>query len=1072
MLRLFWVLGRSCFVSLLVSLAANTALAQFETATVSGRVVDPSGLSITGAQVKLVDIDRETTSSAVTSNSGLYLFSSVRPGRYRMEVVATGFKTVNATGVTVNVQDNLEQNFKLTVGAVSESVTVESGALLVNTESSAVSTVVDRKFVENVPLNGRSFQDLISMTPGVVTQSPQSPGLSLGFKGDFSVNGQRTESNNYSIDGVTGNIGAGAGTGLPTAANSGSLPASTALGTTQSLISVDALQEFRVQSSTYSAEYGGVPGGQFSLVTRSGTNDLHGTAFDYLRNDFFDANDWFNDHVGQPISPLRQNDFGGTLGGPILIPRLYNGKSKSFFFASYEGLRLTQPQAATIQYVPDSSLRQDAPVQLQPIVNAFPLQNGVDYGNGLAQFVKSYSLPSTINSTSIRLDHTFSSKLSLFFRFSDTPSSTALRTLSVLNTEAVNVQTYTVGATSQLSGTAYNEFRAGYTRANSSVHGTLDSFGGATPTNLAEAMGVGSSANASIFFEFLVPGIGPAQFALRDSRSREWQWNLLDTASFAIGHHSLKVGVDYRRIVSPLEPSSPSVLVVYVGQNAVLANSTSVLHLQKNIPATPIFNEIGSFIQDEWRVNPNLTLSLGLRWEVQPPLNEAHGDLPYTLLGNLANPGTLTLAPHGTPLWNTTWYNFAPRLGIAWLAHSEPGRETVVRAGGGAFFDTANRVATQGFQAVGFAAFSDVGGAPLPVTPNQLAFPISASPPYTNDLIFAFPRHMQLPYTLEWNASIQQGLGKSQALTLSYVGSNGRRLIQEQQFALQSVNPTFGNVIFSRNDVTSSYQALQLQFQRSLSHGVQALVSYTWSHCIDFGSSDISLPARRGDCDFDVRHNFQAGASWDLPSTHGKRIVDTVLDHWGLDARLIARTAFPVDPVGFQGNDPVTGQFINGGVDVEPGIPLYLYGSQCTAANLGIPCPGGRAINFAPGAVAGGCPDGTPSVGPFCLPPVDSNGNLLRQGDLGRNALRGFGAWQMNLAIRRDFPIHERLRLQLRAEAFNILNHPNFGLVDSDITDATFGQATQMLNQSLGTVASQYQQGGPRSMQFALKLLF
>lgn len=211
-----------------------------------------------------------------------------------------------------------------------------------------------------------------------------------------SVNGQRTESNNHTVDGVSGNLNAGDGYGAYGPANSGSIAAATALGTTQSLVSVDALQELRVLSSSYSAQYGRTPGGQFSLATRSGTNAFHGSAFDYLRNSFFDANDWFNDHYGDPIPALRQNDFGGTLGGPISIPRIYNGKEKSFFFVSYEGLRLTQPQAAAIQYVPDSYMRQSAPAALQPMLNAYPLQNGLDYGTpsspSLAEFIKSYSL--------------------------------------------------------------------------------------------------------------------------------------------------------------------------------------------------------------------------------------------------------------------------------------------------------------------------------------------------------------------------------------------------------------------------------------------------------------------------------------------------------------------------------------------------------------------------------------------------------------------------------------------------------------------------------------------------------
>ena len=186
---------------------------------------------------------------------------------------------------------------RLPIGATSESITVDAGTSLLNTTDAAVSTVVDRQFVENMPLNGRSFQDLISMAPGVVTQSPQS-GSTLGVSGDFSVNGQRTESNNYMVDGVSGNTNPGTGYGGYGANSSGSLGGATALGTTQSLISVDGLQEFRVQTSTYSAEFGRSPGGQFSLVTRSGTDEFHGEAFDYLRNDFFDANDWFNDHYG------------------------------------------------------------------------------------------------------------------------------------------------------------------------------------------------------------------------------------------------------------------------------------------------------------------------------------------------------------------------------------------------------------------------------------------------------------------------------------------------------------------------------------------------------------------------------------------------------------------------------------------------------------------------------------------------------------------------------------------------------------------------------------------------------
>ena len=286
-----------------------------------------------------------------------------------------GFKTIIKPDIVINIQDALSVNFTLPVGAAFETMTVEGGASMINTADASVSTVVDQTYVKDMPLNGRSFQDLILLTPGVVTQSPQSYS-GLGQTGEFSVNGQRTEENYYTVDGVSANVGASSGANQYSLAGaSGSVPGATALGTTQALVSVDDLQEFRVNSSTYSAEYGRNPGGQFAFQTKSGTNQWHGTAYDYLRNGYFDAQDWFNDYLGESEPALHQNDFGGTFGGPVEIPDLYQGKDKTFFFVSYEGLRLTAPQAATINYVPDAALRAAAPTVLQPALDAFPVPN-------------------------------------------------------------------------------------------------------------------------------------------------------------------------------------------------------------------------------------------------------------------------------------------------------------------------------------------------------------------------------------------------------------------------------------------------------------------------------------------------------------------------------------------------------------------------------------------------------------------------------------------------------------------------------------------------------------------------
>jgi len=483
-----------CLVWLLFSLVANFTWAQSETATVSGQVVDPSGLNVTGAQVKLVDIDRDTSTSATTNNSGLYTFPSVRPGRYRIAVTAAGFKVVNVTGVTVNVQDHLEQNFKLVVGSIAESMTVTADAYIVNTSDATVSTVVDRNFAENLPMNGRSFQTLIQLTPGVVLTANNGEDT-----GQFSVNGQRANSNYWMVDGVSANIGVGA-TGSVGSGLAGTLGSTSVFGGTNSLVSVDALQEFRIQTSTYAPEFGRQPGGQISIVTRSGTNQFHGTAFDYLRNDVLDANNWFNGFTNSPPLPKaeeRQNDFGGTVSGPIV-------KDETFFFLSYEGLRLRLPQT-TLTFVPDASFTPGTTNSrenpnypaLQQYLNAFPLPNltspevlcnpntdpycppsGI---SGSAAFNASYSDPGTLDAYSLRVDHKLSDRLNLFGRYDYSPSELGQRgssgSLNTVLSERITTQTGTIGATWAISPVAANDFRFNYSSTVASSSFGMDSFG-------------------------------------------------------------------------------------------------------------------------------------------------------------------------------------------------------------------------------------------------------------------------------------------------------------------------------------------------------------------------------------------------------------------------------------------------------------------------------------------------------------------------------------------------------------------------------------------------------------------
>jgi hypothetical protein len=380
----------AALVFILLTSSALT-LAQSTNASLAGRITDPANALIVDAKVVAISDDTNLRYEDVTNGSGEYHLANLPPTSYRLEIQKSGFKKLIKPEVILHVQDALRVDLQMTLGDVSETVTVESGAPLVNTESAAVSTVINRTFVENVPLNGRSFQTLIELAPGVVV-TPST----FNDQGQFSVNGQRADANYFTVDGVSANFGVTGFIAMMQSA-SGALPALSASGGTNSLVSVDAMQEFRIQTSSFAPEFGRTPGGQISIATRSGTNVYHGTLFEYFRNDVLDARDWFVNLNGLPKPAERLNDFGGVLGGPIF-------KDRTFFFFSYEGQRLRQPSSLQTT-VPDSQSRQQAPVAIRPYLNAFPVANGPALAAGVAQFNAGFSNPSSLDAYSIRIDH-------------------------------------------------------------------------------------------------------------------------------------------------------------------------------------------------------------------------------------------------------------------------------------------------------------------------------------------------------------------------------------------------------------------------------------------------------------------------------------------------------------------------------------------------------------------------------------------------------------------------------------------------------------------------------------------
>jgi hypothetical protein len=1037
-------------LALLVLASSLPLIAQSETATVSGRVTDPQGAVVPSVELLVTNIDTDVSTSGKTNSAGIYVVTSLKPGRYRITVTKAGFQTINLSGIVLNVQDSLSKNFELKVGSVSEQVTVVADQQNVNTTDATVSTVVDRRFVENMPLNGRSFQTLITLTPGAVTTP-----TTFSEEGQFSVNGQRADANYYMVDGVSANIGTSSGSGLIQSIGGG-LPGLSALGSTNTLVSVDAMQEFRIQTSTFAPEFGRTPGAQVSIVTRSGTNQFHGSLFDYFRNDILDAKDWFVNHNSLSKPKERQNDFGGVFGGPFL-------RDRSFFFFSYEGLRLRQPSTlATV--VPDLAARQAAPSAIRSLLNAFPLPNGPEVGDSSAQFNSSFSNPASLDAYSFRLDQIINPKVTLFGRYDYAPSNLATRgagnSLATVQSAPATTHTLTLGTTVALTHSLSNELRANYSYSRAGTVFTNDSFGGAIPlTASALSLPPGSTLDNSLFIDaFLNNGVFESLVG-KNVTNAQRQLNIVDNVTWVAGSHQLKWGIDYRwlaPISSPLSYQQIALFSGLTGSSGAIAGQALGVFVAALAPSSFLSRNISAYGQDTWKVTPKLTMTYGLRWDVNPALKGKNKASMPIALQSVNDPSALSLAPSGSPLYQTSFSNISPRLGLAYQLRQKDHWSTILRGGFGLFFDLSTGSLGAISESAPFQAFKSAFNVSYPFTAAQIAPPLfSTSPPFSSQVVSTDP-NLASPRTYQWNLAVEQEIGPHQSASITYVGAIGRDLLRQDTFA--SPNSSFPqNVVITRNAATSDYHSLQAKLQRQLSRGLQGLVSYTWSHSIDIASNDssplntpvgIGANLDRGNSDFDVRHSLSGAVSYDLPTPIVKRmnsIVRILGSGWSIDDLVIARSALPVTVAG--NSVVVSGTTFLPRPNVVSGVPLYLYGPQF---------PGGKAFNKAALVSA---PAGT-------------------QGNLSRNMLRGFDAWQDDFTLRRKFHLNDALNLQFRAEFFNVFNHPNFGNPVSTLSSPTFGQSTQTLATNLspggvgGGFSSLYQIGGPRSVQLAVKITF
>lgn len=973
--------------------------------TVSGLIRDTTDAVVPDASITAVHEETGFRRQTRSQPDGGYAIGSLEPGLYKITARKDGFRTLVRFGVKLDVGQATRIDFALDVGSVQETITVEGNPTLVRTQDGSVGTHVGREWIEKLPLNGRGLLSLLELAPATVATP-----ATRGEAGQFTANGQRPNSHYFTVDGLSVNSGVMGG-GQPTQSTGGTLPGMTAFGSYHSLLPMEALSEFRVQTSTLVAEYGRQPGAQVALSSRSGSNEFHGSFFQYLRNEKLDANDWFANRNGLPRAPQRMNDFGATFGGPLR-------RNGTFFFGAYEQLRLRQPLVWRSP-VPAASIRTGLPDFAKPVVGLFPAANGPAITSEVSEWIGRSDRPSRADVASLRLDHALSPRVSAFGRYNQSPSWNEFGD-SQINRLSLRSRMAAAGFTGIVTPTVMWEFRAGYSISKLQSAWRQALADPSQPCALAEASvlfqpGIGCRA----LFRFSIGGLGQIVSG-RESPIHQSQWNTVGSVSVTRGSHQMRAGVDFRRI----GPDRTEDTLVF----SVMGDSLGDFLARRNLwvssttlPATTsILREISAFAQDHWRATDRLSLTYGLRWELTPaPISER-------LVSGLNNSGSPFLRPGALPIWSLSYKNVAPRIGAAYRL-SRDGRG-VLRGGFGLFYDSS----------LGVAADLVNGGRS---TLWQFGNP---SPDVTGSgrvlLDFGFRPDLRLPLIWQWNVTVERALGETALFSVGYVGSRGRSLLRREVSGAPT--PNLVRTVLATNNGSSDYHGLQAQFRKRMSRNWQATAAYSWSHALDTGSTDAALffvgtpavPARadRASADFDVRHSASLAVSYEWRG-------------WELDGIFRARGGFPLDILA---SERAMGVGFSNVFrpDLFPGAQVWVPNANA---------PNGRRLNRSAFFV-----------------------RSLEQGNLGRNTFTGFGASQVDAALRRQFKLGDRLKLDVRMEVFNVFNHPNLADPVRFLTSQLFGEPASMLNVMLGSgtpasgLAPLLQSGGARSMQGLVRLRF
>jgi hypothetical protein len=1048
---------RTFLIFLSLTFSVVIAAAQPPGAVVRGLVTDASGGAAIGAQVTVTSRDTGLVRAAVTAADGQFAIASLPAGSYRLEVAQAGFKTHTRT-FELFVSQDLRVDATLEVGGAAERVEVTGSLVALERDSAAIGTIVDNRQIDNLPLDGRNVLELTLLSAGT---APAPQGSASSVRGDFgfSVSGGREDANGFLLDGVD-NV-------------------DPKLNTPAVRPTVDAIREFNVATSSYDSSIGRYGAGQVNIVLKSGTNSLSGSAYGFFRNGALDARNFFAPS-DEPAPDYSRQQFGGSVGGPIV-------KDTLFVFANYEGTRLTEgitqvanvPTAAerngdfsqsllpqpvnflTGQPFPGGTI---PPFFMNPVGQAiaalYPLPNRA---TPLANYVSSPNLEDRNDQFDVRIDRPLGGKLDVTARYSfsdrtlDEPFSGPGFSLlpGYGNRLDRRAQNFVASGVSVLSSRLVNEARFGYTR----VANQVNQAGAGTSINNQVGLPELSANPRDWGLSFItVTGYSPLGHEYNNPQKGITDaFQFVDTLTWSPGAHLFKAGFDFRAVKQDAfrDVQSRGNLTftpfAYTGNalaDLLLGLPTLTVGAQLDNPQRLRTENVGLFVQDQWRATDSLTLTAGLRYELtSPPVDvEDRANIYDATTGRLVQVGTGGVPSAG---YETDKNNFAPRLGFAWSANDD----TVVRGAYGIYYTLSALAPSEGLY------FSD------PYFHLDFFFPARGLPPLTlydpwpsNFPVpspqsgFTFQRDLDTPYLQHWSLGVQRQLGATRSIEVGYVGSRGTALITGRDFNQPRPspgnpnlrpNPFFGDITILESAGRSEYNSLQVTFEQRSARGLSALAAYTLGKSEDDASGfftsagDPNYPqdsqnraAEWGRSAFDVRHRFSLGLVWDVPydDTRGG-VAGALLGNWQVSGVITLQSGRPFT------------------VAMLPEIDV----SNTGRANLGFGYNDRPNVTGDP-SLADGTAERWFNTDAYSFPTFGTFGNS------GRNTVDGPGYQNVNAALMKRVPLGSGANLQLRLEAFNLFNRTNFNQPDNFLGSPTFGQILSAQS--------------PRRIQLGAKVLF